>query len=280
MTTNKTVHINQQQFTVSSGCADWVWESWEKGDWQKDTLNIFDRFIHPEKDVIDMGAWIGPLSLYAATRTSGNIHSIEPDKTSYGELAQNFHLNPEYSSRLFAHPVAIGAENTTATLYGRRNFGDSASSLLSRTKDRGLKQEVQVQTFESFLQENNIKDVGFLKMDIEAGEFALLPAMADWLKEHKPNFHLSLHTPFLREAYFKQFSSNWWGRHLNKFEAKTGSTFISDKYVLPQLNTVLDILSNYEFIYTEDGSLLDIKEIISRKLYRETIDLVFTNQKW
>ncbi|WP_461536709.1 FkbM family methyltransferase [Spongorhabdus nitratireducens] len=280
MSENRTVHINDKTFTVSRGCADWVWDAWQQGDWQKDTLNVFDRFIHPDKAVIDMGAWIGPLSLYAATRTRGEIHSIEPDQTSYTELTHNFSLNPEYSNRLFAHPVAIGPENKTATLYGRRNFGDSASSLLSRTKDRGLEQSVQVQTLEAFLKQNNISDIGFLKIDIEGGEFALLPQIRNWLAEHTPTLHLSLHTPFLREAYFRQYSNQWLGKHLNKLESKSGISLLSNRFVNPKLTALLSSLACYRFIYSEEGHEVSLNNLHPNRLCKDTIDLVFTNEKW
>jgi hypothetical protein len=44
-----------------------------------------------------------------------------------------------------------------------------------------------------FMRQNDIRDCNFLKMDVEGGEYAILPANAALLKDWSPTIHLSLH---------------------------------------------------------------------------------------
>ncbi|SDX91859.1 FkbM family methyltransferase [Thermoactinomyces sp. DSM 45892] len=50
----------------------------------------------------------------------------------------------------------------------------------------------------------NIRDVNFVKMDIEGGEYALIPCLKEFLEAEKPTFYASLHSPFLKENLNRQ----------------------------------------------------------------------------
>src|SRR6185312_4907037 len=66
--------------------------------------------------------------------------------------------------------------------------GDSVSSLLFG--NRRTHWTVQALSFEDFLRRYQIGDCSFIKMDIEGGEYALLPSMRGYLRAHRPTVHL------------------------------------------------------------------------------------------
>jgi hypothetical protein len=77
-------------------------------------------------------------------------------------------------------------------------LGDSMTSLVNqRPESPGV--EVLTQTWETFADLPKSGPVSLLKIDIEGGEFALVPKLAEYLAEHKPVVYLSLHAPFLAE---------------------------------------------------------------------------------
>jgi len=53
--------------------------------------------------------------------------------------------------------------------------------------------------WDTFVITYNPGKIDFIKMDIEGGEVVVIPAMHDYLEEHKPLLHLSLHPAFLPE---------------------------------------------------------------------------------
>ena len=55
-------------------------------------------------------------------------------------------------------------------------------------------------TLDRFLSDHSIRDCAFVKMDIEGGEFDVLPAIAEYLAACRPSLLLSLHPRFLSDA--------------------------------------------------------------------------------
>jgi len=51
-------------------------------------------------------------------------------------------------------------------------------------------------SFEDFIRQNGIDDCNFIKMDIEGGEYSVIPTMTEYLKKHHPTVCLSLHPRF------------------------------------------------------------------------------------
>ena len=68
------------------------------------------------------------------------------------------------------------------------------SSLLDTHNPNSV--SVQSRTWMEFSENIDFK-IDFIKMDIEGGEFELLPTMVEYLEKYKPNIYLSLHAPYL-----------------------------------------------------------------------------------
>lgn len=186
-------------------CSFWVhdrlpafWDRVEHGTWEPLTYSVFDRFLDPEHSCIDIGAWIGPTALYAACR-SRHCYAMEPDPVAFCELRANVALNPTLESRISLSPQCIAATCGPLRLGNKTSGygGDSMSSLLFSESPVGW--EAQGVTIERFVSENSIRDCSFIKMDIEGGEFDVLPAMAAWLDAERPALYLSLHPRFLSD---------------------------------------------------------------------------------
>lgn len=274
---HRTVEINERRFRVEADVATSFWDLWEANGWQPNTTRVFDRFVVPGKAVIDLGAWAGPLSLYAAQLTQASIHAVEPDQVVFRQLERNVSLNPDLTERFHSYDLAIGTHTSETQLFSRREFGDSSSSLLSRSRDLGDSVTIQVQRFEAFAKVLKNEPVGFIKMDIEGAEFEVIPDMAKWLAKHQPNLHLALHGNYLREAHFK---GKAFGRFHLRLEERSGFHLWSDKVVKHKTLQVLEALSHYQYIYAENGQQLSVKEILASKNYRKPLDLVFTNESW
>jgi FkbM family methyltransferase len=190
---------------LKNGSAFWVnnhppdfWDRVENGDWEPLTYRVFDHFLDEAHSCLDIGAWIGPTALYAASRAR-HCYALEPDPVAFAALRENVILNPSLADRItlfeqclapISGPVRIG--NRTSP-YG----GDSMSSLLFAASALGW--EAHGITLESFLAKNAIHDCSFIKMDIEGGEFDVLPVIAGPLAAHHPTLYLSLHPKFLAD---------------------------------------------------------------------------------
>lgn len=188
---------------VRNGCAFWVnnhesafWDRVENGDWEPLTYRVFDRFLDASHSCLDIGAWIGPTVLYAASRAR-HCYALEPDPVAFAALRENVVLNPSLAGRITLVPQCLAAACAPVRLGNRTSpvGGDSMSSLLFAASAVGW--EAQGITLERFLASHAIRDCSFIKMDIEGGEFDALPAAAPWLAVHRPTLYLSLHPKFL-----------------------------------------------------------------------------------
>lgn len=139
----------------------------EKEKWETDTFDVLDKFIKPEKIFLDIGAWIGALSIYAA-KLGTTVFAIEPDDVAFSQMIENIELN-EHSENIFACNLAISNTNGEAQLNSNAYFGNSESSLVRRTHYAGEK-TVPTKTLASFLFEHKIKDICLIKIDCEGSE--------------------------------------------------------------------------------------------------------------
>ena len=189
---------NNIAFTVTGSIAHW--DAFQDNTWESNTFSILDKFLRPDDIMIDIGAWIGPISLYAAQKVR-TCYSYEPDPVAFQELSTNLKLNPALENKIFLHNAAITIDGRPVKLYSRWNHGDSGSSLLRRVKSKNTFVEVASNTFSEALAAHNLTAVDFIKMDIEGGEFIILPSMIEYLKQYKPTLLISFHFAALCENY-------------------------------------------------------------------------------
>jgi FkbM family methyltransferase len=191
---------------VKSGCSWWVrdrepafWDRVEQGTWEPLTYLVFDRFLDREHSCLDIGAWIGPTALYAACRAR-HCYAMEPDPVAFSRLLENVVLNPSLERHVSIFPQCLAATSGPVRIGNRTSAtgGDSMSSMLFAESAVGW--QAQGVTVECFLADNSIRDCSFIKMDIEGGEFDVLPAIAGYLAAQRPTLYLSLHPRFLPDA--------------------------------------------------------------------------------
>jgi FkbM family methyltransferase len=138
---------------------------------------------------VDIGAWIGPTALPAAAR-GARVVAFEPDPVARAELLVNIALNG-LDDRITVHPVALANRSNVRNLTAQDELGDSMAALTRRSA-RGRSTQVQAVDVRSLLVD--FEGARLVKIDIEGGEYALLPAMYHWLQRQRPDLMLSLHT--------------------------------------------------------------------------------------
>lgn len=177
----------------------WFWDRVENGDWEPHTFSVFDRFLNPEHSYIDVGAWIGPTVLYGA-HLARHCYAMEPDPVAFSRLRENVLLNESLQPRITLSPQCLSATCGPVSLGNKTSTagGDSMSSLLFAGD--AVNWEVSGITLERFLLDQTIRDCSFIKMDIEGGEFEVLPAIAGCLTERRPTLYLSLHPELVPDA--------------------------------------------------------------------------------
>lgn len=192
------VNVGERAFRVCSGPHDDFWGRVNTGTWERQTFEVFERFVQKEMSYLDFGAWIGPTVLYAS-QLCARAYAVEPDPIAFSELSQNLFLNPEVAAKVTLINACLSTAPGEVNFGNRGQGGDSMSSLLfGQCATRWL---VKALTFKDLISEYQISRCGFIKMDIEGGEYLVLRTMQNILCTHKPILFLSLHPMLLGFRY-------------------------------------------------------------------------------
>lgn len=251
------VRLRNRELMISEGRNGAYWRAVAGGEWEPQTFRIFERFIDPQRSFIDLGAYVGVTLLYGC-QIARRAYGIEPDPIAFAQLRDNVAANHPLTDNVQLAEVCIAPHSGTVAFGNCGEGGDSVSSLLFG--DRKTHWTVPALTFEDFVRQQGITDCGFLKMDIEGGEYALLPTMVPWLREHRPTLHLSLHPCHLGKRRI-----GWIGKVIARFAATL---------------RVRPCLTLYRHLYDHDGQPLSFGRLLWRCLAKVTVDVVLTDQEW
>lgn len=159
--------------------------------WKK-AYQIPSEHILKPKVIVDLGAHIGCTTInFHLTYPEAKIYSVEAAKSNFRLLDMNTRNLPTIKIFNFA----VFSED------GFINFEDNAT-LSYNTKIGESGETVKALTMQTFMYENNIKNIDLLKMDIEGAEFEVLTKNNQWL-HHVENMILELHPPYQIEQLEK-----------------------------------------------------------------------------
>lgn len=178
-----------REFDVRNDPQTRSWGFWDKfanGTWEPATFDMLDAHADPDRDFVDIGAWVGPLTLWASDLYRSVI-AVEPDPTAWAILRAN--TNPY--ANVHTYNAAASTDFGTAKLYTGGTWGDSMSTLHPNGNRHAL---VDTKPLSSILWET---DPALVKIDTEGGEATLLPAYTDLLHDLACPIVLGLHWPWI-----------------------------------------------------------------------------------
>jgi len=202
------IKINNQNFLVKKNTL--FWKNFKKNKWEFINFKIYKYFINKNTNYYDIGSWIGPTILIAASLSPKKIFGFEPDLKAFKELKENIFLNKNKFKK-----ILVKIYNKAAYLNNKKielnipkgDHGASVSSLLRSKKIYYESSIVNCVNLLKFFKNNQLSKDDFVKIDIEGGEYKLLPFIGNFLREKSPNIYLSLH-PFLIDNFFDKVVEN------------------------------------------------------------------------
>jgi len=196
------IKIRNKFFNVTNTHQDF-WNHYEAETWEKSTFDIFDRFINVDTCFFDIGSWMGPTALYAA-QTAKKVICIEADPVAFQELQDNIALNPSLGSKITIINKAISSTQDNVRMGARTAQGDSMSSALFSSDTNYW--EVEAVTPQQLVDKTkNEYSNYFTKIDIEGGEYNLMPHLQSLIDVRNNTFFISLHPKFIEKNSFIRF---------------------------------------------------------------------------
>ncbi|MCA3378173.1 MAG: FkbM family methyltransferase [Roseomonas sp.] len=182
------------QRVVVSEAHQAFWEVFQAGKWEEATLDTFDRHLNSSTVFLDIGAWIGPTTLYAAGRAK-RVIAIEADPVAAGLLRTNIALNPLLAERIEIIERAVSPQGGTLRLGSKGSKGDSMSSVFFGEKENSW--EIETITPAEINTKLGDDEPVFLKMDIEGAEYHVLSGIRPLLERREIAALVAFHPTFL-----------------------------------------------------------------------------------
>lgn len=163
------------------------WNGLEKG-WEKKSTSLWIELSKDAETILDIGANTGLYALISKTVNAKSvIHSFEPIPYVFSLLKKNVELN---NFSIVNHEIALSDYNGTAKIYMPKDsdFAYSVTVNQNRLNSNTEVKEltIKTKTLETFIEENKIKSIDLMKIDVETHEPEVLIGMGKYLKQFKP----------------------------------------------------------------------------------------------
>ncbi len=183
------------EFIVESGVVplhDRFWDKVSRGVWEAETFLAIDSHTDSKTLAIDCGAWIGPTAFSMAQR-AGLCLAFEPDPMAFSTLFANQRLNAgaPWINRLKIFNEGIHSSGAPIQFGG--TGGDSMTSALNSDNAENS-WTVKTRRLQDVLAEYRagFKKV-FIKIDVEGGEYDIVPSIAEILADKNVSALISFH---------------------------------------------------------------------------------------
>ena len=136
------------------------------------------------KDIIDVGGWIGDSALILSKYTNSNVYSFEA-------VSQNF-KNLEMTVKMNSLKNVIPIHSALGSHEGTIFIEDSNSGSFTNSIETQKSEIVKLNTLDNFVKMNDL-NVGLIKVDIEGGEQDFLKGAIQTINNFRPVLLLSIY---------------------------------------------------------------------------------------
>lgn len=182
-------------------CLDWFLPLFQSGVWEPETFEVFEYAKDNNKAAVDIGAWIGPTSIWLSNNFK-HVISVEPDVVAFAALQENL-KNSNCSNVHVINRPCFNVE--TDVIFGTNEFNKSfadeglgsSTSQIKTSKNNEEDRSQKAITLQHLKNYDFFDDICFVKVDIEGGEENILQDLFEYAKLYKWKLYVSFHC-------------NWW----------------------------------------------------------------------
>ena len=170
---------------------------------QEITIAAKKMKLDNHKKILDIGANFGVQSLqFASNFNNSKIFAIEPTKYAFEKMLKNFDLNQHFAKNI--HPEQIFLSSSDKKLpsgvYSSWNLDFNSEQ---HSKHKGIKKQTlnsKFYTLDEFTDLKNIRDLDFIKLDVDGFELDVIKGGSEYLKKFKPPIFMEL-APYLYNEF-------------------------------------------------------------------------------
>ncbi|MGE5269971.1 MAG: FkbM family methyltransferase [Thiohalocapsa sp.] len=151
-------------------------KEWRRGEQE---VRLLPQLVDRRRNAVDVGANKGTYTYFLA-RLARQVYAFEPNPKMYAVLRRTIARN------VIAYPTALSDCSGTASLrvpYGRKGFSNQGSSLSAA---KPMENFMPIEVESRRLDELGLADIGFIKIDVEGHERAVLSGAAETIARDRP----------------------------------------------------------------------------------------------
>jgi FkbM family methyltransferase len=170
---------------------------------QINTYLINNNIINRDKNIIDLGAWIGDNSIPWAKNISGIVYAIDPSKDNCDYINAMNILN-SISNMLIIKAVISDSEKIVSTDCDNLHH-------CSFRNDNSLSNKLQSFSLDTLYKQGIIRDVGYIHLDVEGMENLVIEGSTKLIDDLNPiiTFEQHLETDNYTEICNKLHNKNY-----------------------------------------------------------------------
>ena len=155
--------------------------------WEKISIRLWIELCKRSEVIVDAGANTGIYSLIAKSLDPKTIvYAFEPVKRVYEKLQENNKLN---NFNINCYEVALSNNTGKAVIYdlpSEHVYSVTVNQNRHSADHSTIKTEIQTITLDLFIENNNLKKIDLLKLDVETHEPEVMEGFKKYLKEFSP----------------------------------------------------------------------------------------------
>ena len=159
-----------------------------EGDWFEREMEFWRSWLKPGMTVIDVGANVGVYTFSAALKVGaeGCVLAVEPFSGCVRCLQETCKINQLSWVKVCAGAASDRNGKVKLALYTASELNEVVSSDTEEAMKPGTFEEVACFTLDSLIEQENVSQVDFLKIDAEGHEIKVLEGCDRILKEFSP----------------------------------------------------------------------------------------------
>ena len=174
------------------------------GNFEPEIKNTAKKLgLHKHGVILDIGANFGVQSLqFAKEFTSSKIYSIEPTDYAFSKLKENIELNQNLSQNIKPYQFFLGdlSQNLPESIYSSWNFEKEKNKHQKHLGTKKKTNNASVITLSRFIEIHRIKEIDFIKLDVDGYEYSVIKSGFDYLKTNRTPIFMEL-APYLYKEY-------------------------------------------------------------------------------
>lgn len=238
------IEKNGVAFEIGKNMPNFEWWLKHYDNWENETFYVLDKFLDTDKNFLDIGSWMGPLTLYALKKSS-HVYAVECDRDSIFEIIVNVSINHD-GDRFSLINKAIYEKDEEKLYFGPNmhvNLWDELNMSTSQIRteetvfpDPKKEYLVETITLKALIHKYSIENLSLIKIDIEGAEEYILNEAIDYVISENVSSFISFHIPWWEKYTLDQFAGDISSKPIEVYAiGKNGNVYCDEMISKTQL---------------------------------------------